>query len=454
MNTFSTLLQFRFLVFLLVLLPWFPQPVAAQEPLSLEQCLTMARENNVRLRQARYEAATNDIALRQRRANYLPRVSAGTNANQTYGTVIDPNTFQRVQRTTTTSYPSLNAQVTLFDGFSKYFAVRQAADLAQAGQHLVAQTEIEVEALVTRYFLQVMVDREDIRISGERIELLTNQLIKMEKMSNAGIRTEEDVFRIKSQLATEKLTLLNQQNRYRQDLLLLLQEIEADPSQTFVLETPSLHLDPSHLVQEPVEVVLKNTLSGSPGLKAGHLQISAARAALNRSRSSMMPRLTLGGSVGSFFSSNIEAMNPETNTLATIPFQSQMKNNRYQVVALNLNIPIFNAMANHYQNQTARLAIRNAELNLRSSENRLRQTIHQAYQDVRAAQERYATAQANLEALQKSFEYAQRRYESGAVDFFVYMETLNNKNNGEIALLQSQYEYYFTSKILELYRQP
>jgi outer membrane protein len=72
---------------------------------------------------------------------------------------------------------------------------------------------------------------------------------------------------------------------------------------------------------------------------------------------------------------------------------------------------------------------------------------------VLAARERHETAQANLESLQKSYDVARRRYESGTGDFYVYMESLNHKNNGETALLQSLYEYYFTSRILELYQQ-
>jgi outer membrane protein len=442
------------LLTLLALLPWLPLTVRAQQTLTLEACLTMARENNVRLRQARYEAATSAIVQRQNRADYLPRISASTGANQIYGTVTDPNTFQRVQRTTTTSYPNLNAQVVLFNGFAKYFALRQAGDLAEAGRHNVAQTEIEVEASVTRYYLQVIVDEENIRISKERIELLTGQLAKMEKLAQAGMRTEEDVFRIKSQLASEKLVLLNQENRYRQDLLLLLQEIEADPSQAYTLAAPDLAVVPADPQPEPVEAVLQTALAVSPGLKAAHLQISAARHALQLSRSSLLPRLTLGGSVGSVYSSNFLFDDPETKLPRTVAFRDQLKDNLYQTVGLNLSIPIFGAFANRYQNQIARLTIRNAELNHRSTENRLRQTIHQAYQDVLTAREKYESVQADLASLQKSFEFAKRRYDSGSVDFYVYMETLNNKNNGEIALLQSQYEYYFTSKILELYRQP
>ncbi len=86
------------------MVPLLPMTVKAQQPLTLDACLAQARENNVRLRQARYEAATSAITQRQSRADYLPRVSASTGANQIYGTVLDPNTFQRVQRTTTTYF--------------------------------------------------------------------------------------------------------------------------------------------------------------------------------------------------------------------------------------------------------------------------------------------------------------------------------------------------------------
>lgn len=453
MKLFRTHLFSSSLLVLLAMVPLLPLRLKAQQSLTLEDCLAQAHEKNVRLRQARYEVATSAFTQRQNRADYLPRISASTGANQIYGTVLDPNTFQRVQRTTTTSYPNLNAQVVLFEGFAKYYGLRQAGDLAEAGRHNVAQTEIEVEASVTRFYLQALVDEENIRISKERMELLTGQLAKMEKLTHAGLRTEEDVFRIKSQLANEKLVLLNQENQYRQNLLLLLQEIEADPGQSYTLVAPDLQVVAASAEPEPVEAVVNTALAVSPALQASHLQVSAARHALSRSRSSLFPRLTLGGSVGSVYSSNFMFEDPETKLLRTIPLADQFKGNRSATVGVHLSIPIFGAFSNHYQNQIARLAIRNAELNYRSTENRLQQTIHQAYQDVLTARQKYNSVQADLASLQKSFDFAKRRYEAGSVDFYVYMETLNNKNNAEIALLQSQYEYYFTSKILELYRQ-
>lgn len=63
--------------------------------------------------------------------------------------------------------------------------------------------------------------------------------------------------------------------------------------------------------------------------------------------------------------------------------------------------------------------------------------------------EKYNTVTANLEYTEKAFESAKRKYDTDAVDFFSYMESLNNKNKAQAELLQSKCEYYFKQRILE-----
>ncbi|MDX5348220.1 MAG: TolC family protein [Hymenobacteraceae bacterium] len=423
----------------------------AQQPLSLEQCLQHAKDHNIQLNRARQEAAMASVNLKRSRMDYLPKVNASADVNRIYGTAFDNNTFQRVTATTTTSYPIINAQLVLFDGFQKYFSLKQNRALATAGQAMIARTETEVEARVILYFLQSIFDQENIRIAEQRIELLQAQLNKVQKLEQSGVKTEADIFLIRSQVATEKLDLLTHQNNYKRNLLLLLQEANLPTAQEYQL-TPPATAENTTTTIAPLEELLQEVNQNSIYLKEARLQVEANRQALHVSRTNLSPTLTLTGSIGSSYSSN-GLFDPETRRIVPTPYFDQLDQNLFQVLTLRLNIPVFNGLSAHYNNQLARLQLRNAELNYSTTEQQLRQTVQQAYHDVVTAKQKYQTVQTELEAVQKSFDYAKRKYDSGSIDFFVYLETLNNKSKAEVQLLQSQYEFYLKQQVLNLYKQ-
>lgn len=129
-----------------------------------------------------------------------------------------------------------------------------------------------------------------------------------------------------------------------------------------------------------------------------------------------------------------------------------LRQNQQNIVQMSLNIPVFNGLRNYFQSQMVRIDLRNAELDYVAAEKVLQQTVQQAYQDVLAAREKYNTVIANLTYTEKAYEMAKRLYEAGVMDFYAYLESLNNKNKAEAELIQSKCEFYFKQRILQLYQ--
>ena len=94
----------------------------------------------------------------------------------------------------------------------------------------------------------------------------------------------------------------------------------------------------------------------------------------------------------------------------------------------------------------------NAELFTRQTELDMINTVQAVYLDLIAAQSTYNAAYENLEALEQSFSFVSKRYDTGNTDFYTYLESLNNKNRGEIELVNSRYSIVFRKKILDLYK--
>jgi len=423
----------------------------AQQALTLEQSLDLARQHNVNLRQASYNASKSTINLRSTQFAYLPTIGARADVSRVNGLTFDNVQGQVKRGNTTSSNPYISAQLVLFEGFSKFFELKRARKEAEANTYLLEQAQIDMEATVTGHFLQAILDRENARIARERISLLESQVNQIAKLEKAGVRTEGDVYQLKSQLATEKLNLITHENSYRQSLMLLSQAMNSGADTNYDLQTPTAMVDINESLPA-FEEVLNKVVAGSPLLKASEATLAASKQNLNVVRSSLSPTLSLNGIIGSNFSSNIMQPDSENKIFTQIPYFEQLDQNQQKIVQLSLSIPVFNGFRNHFLSQNAKLDLRNAELDYIAAENTLRQTIQQAYQDVLAAQEKYNTVVANLEYSQKAFEAAKRKYELGLVDFFSYMESLNNKSRVEAELLQSKCEFYFKYRILTLYQ--
>ncbi|GAB3195344.1 outer membrane protein [Pontibacter aydingkolensis] len=424
--------------------------VQAQEVLTLEQSLNLARQNNVALRQAKYNHTKADINVNRSKFSYLPTLSANADVNKINGQTFDNITGQVKNGTTTTSFPYLAGQVVLFDGFTKLFELKRSRQLAEASSYAAQQAEIDLETNITNYYLQALLDNENITIVQERIKLLEGQLDKMEKLERAGVRAQDEVYQIKAQIATEKLNLITFQNNYRRARLQLTQEMNVEGNPEYVLQTPTTPLDLNMSLPTEQEVMAR-TLGYSPMIKSSAASLEAAKSNLKVVRSNFSPTLSLEGVLSSNYTSN--ALNdPGNGDFSTIPYFEQLDLNQRKIVGLRLSLPLFNGLSRQFDAQAARIDLRNAELDLVARQNQLRQTVQQVYQDVLAAQEKYNTVMANLEYTEKAFESAKKRYELGTIDFFAYMESLNNKNRVQTELLQSKCEFYFKQRILELFQ--
>ena len=94
----------------------------------------------------------------------------------------------------------------------------------------------------------------------------------------------------------------------------------------------------------------------------------------------------------------------------------------------------------------------NNELAQEQAELDLVNNIQSAYQNLLAAQSTHNAAKENLVALDQSFRFSQTSYNSGNLDFYTYLESLNNKNTGEIELISSKYSFVLRKRILEIYK--
>ena len=390
----------------------------------------------------------------------LPSISAQINYDYFFGTTFDQNAARQVTATTNSSNPNIAANWTLFNGLSTINTRRQRSYEYEAAQNTFDDAKLTTEANILAFYLNAVTSQENIKIAEQRVELLAAQLDREEKRESVGVGNLESVYNFRSQLANERLNLVNAQNLYRTSLLTLLQAMQLDPTaaqysvQSFSSDSASL------LEQEdPFADVLNQALTFSPALRSAQLSQRAARYQLNAARGGRLPTITFLGVYGSNFSSN-GARNPDRdpgesgndNFEPDATFWEQMGYNQFEYMNFRLNIPIFNRWQVNNTVQVAKLTYANAELARQQAELNTTFTVQSVYLDLINAQATYRSAIENLESLQQSFDFMQKRFDTGNADFYTYLESLNNKNRSEIQLTNAKYSIVLRKRILELYR--
>lgn len=438
---------------LLVIVCLLPNSFLAQTTtaLKLETAVKIALENNLQLQQADYTEENAKTSYLQSKLNYLPSISGSWSGSRSFGTTFDNVTFSRVQQATNNSFTGLSGSINLFNGLANYNTLKQNQYSLEATQEAKRKTENDVVTNVALFYLQVLFDMENTRISVNRLKILDQQLLNKQKEYEAGKTTQAELYNLKSQIASEKLNLVTIENTFQRDKLRLLQELMIDPFADYTFEFPDAYTNKIEADMDPISDINAYALRNMPEMKEQEFRIQAAHYGLRRARSAYYPTLNLNGNLGSSYSSN-GIFNIVTFQQEKIPYFDQLDRNFNQSLSLQLNIPIFNRLNVRNQVKNADISFRQTQLQYTITQNNLTQKIQQAWLDVVAAVNKYKATQEQLIALNESYKIAESRYEAGLMDFYSFNENLNNRTKAESDLLQARYDFLFKRKILDLYQ--
>ncbi|MGL1889243.1 MAG: TolC family protein [Reichenbachiella sp.] len=420
--------------------------------LGLDECMKIAMENNIELKRVQNNAMIANANYFQSMMEFLPSVNMNANYDLYNGTFWDQSAARQVTEVTNTANPNISASWTIFNGLNNHHYRNSTLNQRASSIHAIAEQKQLVESNVLGAYLSVVLDKENIKISQGRTDLLKAQLEREKKRDQVGVGNLEQVYNFQSQLANENLRLVNFKNTLMTDMLNLLQVLQLQVSQNYDV-APYQFGEEEHLTEkEEFMSVLESSLGYSPGIKRATANSESAVFDYKRSKSQFYPVITAYSRIGSQYSSN-GAINPEDGSFnETASFKDQMTWNKFNYVNLQMTIPVFYNWRNKNTAQVAKLNMENASLDLQQTELDVTNTIQQVYVNLISAQETYKAAEDNLVALNQSFEYVKKRYEGGNTDFYTYLESLNNKNRAEIELVNAKYSIVFRKKILDVYR--
>ena len=416
---------------------------------SLERCIRYAQENNIDLKQKEQEKESRDIELNTSKWSWLPAVNANTAQSFQFGRSTTKSGVIVDQSAQNTTF-NISLDMPLFDGLKTPNDIAARRLSLKAAMESLNKAKEDLAINVASYYLQVLYNKELLKVAELQVALDNEQVSKTEAMVNNGKVPLSQLYDMKAQLAKDEATLVESRNNVSLALLDLAQSLELERSnKNFDIETP----EQVDVVAEnmgsllPPDHIYENALTFKPQIKEQEYLLASAKKNLNVARSEYYPKLNLGASYSNgYYHSSMGGEFVDTRS-----FSEQLKQNGQNIIGFSLSIPLFNRLQVRNSVRQAKVNIRNQELMLENTRKALYKEIQQAYFNATAAQEKYMASGKSVVASKEAFEYAQASYEAGKSTVFEFNEAKTKYAQSLAEQAQAKYDYIFRAKILDFY---
>ncbi len=436
---------------------------------TLEQCLITAVQNAPLATQAKLTQELADWDLKSAKSQRLPSISASSGLGMQLGYTIDPttNTFDNQQ----IGYNgiNLNAELTLFAGGSVNNNIK--AQKFQQESVVWQQKEVinQLKLRVLVAYMNALLGGEQVRQAETEQASLLAQVDNIKRQIEAGTRSANERLELEIQIAQNRQLIVQAQQQFdlaQAELRFLLVLDQDAPLELAPWET--VEQAPLHHPGESLQ------LAHYPTIQDRQAQLKAAEHRLKAARGGSMPQITLFGSLNTNYSSvsqkvigyevdnsseNVSFMGTqgelirfgESPIFAPNPYFNQLRENFGQQVGVFFSIPIFQQSRNHIATQRSKVDLLQARAALQNEQQQLSFTVQQALIAQMAALENFEAAKNTAAVNQKLLQNKEREYKLGSCNALDYFIVRNRSLNAQRQLIAARYDYYYRTKVLELY---
>lgn len=443
--------------------------------LTLEDCLRMAFENNLDIRQSGYDFETAKVNLLESKFARLPNLNFSAGGSVFSGRVVDPTTNDFITESFISNDIALNSNIIIYNGGRLNAQVKASKINKDIAAQQAEAVRDNVGLQVINTFLNVVLAQENLANNRSMAELTDSQLEQLKIQVDAGTRPANDLLNLEVQRAQDEQNIIATQNELEIGLLQLKQLLRYEGDADLILEAPELDMTLMAMGDDyNFQQVYAAALETMPAIKAAELGSEAALTQEKMARSGLLPSLSANALLNTRYSdaaqnfsvdtvwqpipfrlngqmANVELLQFVPTSDGTIPLQDQWDQNLGYGVGLNLSVPLFNRWTARSSIQRAKIEKESADLRLEQARDNLKLDIQNALASARAAYSNYQAAQRTLQLSQTAFENSSNSYEVGAVNVFDLNQARLNFDNAQRSVLSSKYNYIFRIKVLDFY---
>lgn len=454
--------------------------------IDLEEAVGLALENNFALKQAKNNLSAAEVTLLSNRSDYLPNITGGFSGFRQTGQQFNNATGEFGDFTINGVNTNISASYTIFDGLQRYNNIRSSSYTSDAQAENVDRVKEDIIFQTASSYLQVLLDKELLRIAEENLESSQMQLEQVQAQVEVGSVPISDLYNQQATVAQAELDVTNAKNSLRNSKVALVRQLQIDPLQDYSFETPELTEDQILPQNYELRSLVRVALENRSDLQGQEYNIQAAEHDLEAAKGTLYPTLSISGRFSTSFNDQTSQQQLVTDQngnpiidrnfvpvvdengnpvgdqfiLNTQPVFERvdvglgtqfLSRNVQRNFGFNLNIPLFNTFDRRNNIQQQKIAYKNAQLELENTRLQVIQDVTQAYSDYVAVTEQLESTERALQAAEKAYETEQERYKVGAGTLIELTQAQAQFVEAESNRVQATYNFVFQEKLINYY---
>lgn len=411
--------------------------IDAQKKWTLDECINYAMENNVPLKMSKLQQQNAQEEVKQSKAALLPTLTANTNQGVGYS----PFDNSGADKTYYNGSYGINAQWTVWNGGQNTNTLKLNKLSVQQAELSTNESANSIQERITQLYIQILYMTEAIEVNRLSLETSKKNEERGQQMVEVGKMSKADLAQLSAQRAASEYNIVEvetQLAKYKQQLK---QELELTDERNFDVAIP-VTTDQQALADIPsMETVYEAALAQRPEIKNALLDIESSKLQIKIAKASALPSITLSG-----------GLSTNTNSMSTLAWGSQMKNNFGLSASVGVSVPIFDGRRTKTSVNKARLAQEQAELSLLNEEDELHSTIENYWLDAVNNQQKFRSALTSVESEQQSYDLLSEQFNLGLKNIVELMTGKDKLLTAQQNKLQSKYMTILSQQLLKFYQ--
>ncbi len=423
---------------------------------SLEECVKYALDHNISIRQSELDTQNAAIDKKDAFGNFLPSISASASHSWNIGLNQDITTGLLKNQTTQFTSAGANIGIDIYKGLQNLNTLRRTTLSVLASKYQLQKMKEDIDLNVANAFLQVLFNKENLKVQNEQLVIDKKQLNRTEELVNAGNLPKGDLLDVKATIASDNQKVIAAENALLIAKLSLAQLLQLDSFENFDVDDAStFQMDQNILGQTPTSIYEKAKLERVE-LKIAQTNLEIAQKNVLIAKGAYQPTLRGFYNFNSRVSyADVALRDPTTGavigTQAPPKFFDQFSDNKGQSFGAQLNIPIFSGFAVRNNVERSKVNFEKSKITLEQQELDLQRNVYTAFTDARGALKAYESAIEALDARTQSYNYSKDKFEVGLMNAFELSQSQTLLSTAQSEVLRTKYDYIFKTKILEFY---
>lgn len=430
---------------LIILLAIAAKQVAAQNDWTMQQCMQYAVEHNHEVKQAELKLDNYKAQKTNAVGSFLPYVDANIGAQYNFGRAIDPETNGYTDVSTFYNGYQLSASLPVFDGFSRFHALKAAKASELMGKSTLRKQQDQTALNVLQAYANVAYYDGLVKMADEKVQE-TSLLLKQTRLfEEVGRKSAADVAQVESQEAEADYELTRQQNLYASALLELKKAMALPLSEELRVNSEESFGKDNSGVELGMAEANSSLSSFHPELQTAQYQVQASKHEWRQARASLFPSLSLSAGLNTTYYKTLHSD-------MAASFRDQLNNNMGEYVGATLSIPLFNRLQTITNIRKAKNNYRIAQEALEQKRLELEKLSREAWLDWLGYQKQTVQMVKKVEADSIAYQLTKRQFEEGLGTAIDLHTTSTQLLKSKATLLQCQLMAMVKEQLVRYYR--